>query len=177
MFCFYCCCSCPQAHYSTGRVCASFTSTAMTPVTTHEAGKWTPHMHNRKLHRQKHLSQTPQTSSWFFFLLWSLFIKKRHAPHTCSFAVRTVECGCKYWAAAFSCVSFPCLPLCRSMGEIWCYATVKCCRVNTLQTGRTVSGFHDLVHLSRKIFTDKPDLPLLRSIDMTKKSKLVFFIL
>lgn len=30
-----------KAHYSTGRVCASFTSTAMTPVTTHEAGEWT----------------------------------------------------------------------------------------------------------------------------------------
>lgn len=28
-----------QAHYSTGRVSASFTSTAMTPSTTHEAGK------------------------------------------------------------------------------------------------------------------------------------------
>ena len=28
----------PQAHYSTGRVSASFTSTAMVPETTHEAG-------------------------------------------------------------------------------------------------------------------------------------------
>lgn len=32
-----------QAHYSTGRVGASFTSTAMTPITVHEAGKWMSH--------------------------------------------------------------------------------------------------------------------------------------
>lgn len=33
----------PQAHYSTGRVSASFTSTAMVPETTHEAGSNWPH--------------------------------------------------------------------------------------------------------------------------------------
>lgn len=33
----------PQAHYSTGRVSASFTSTAMVPETTHEAGSTWPH--------------------------------------------------------------------------------------------------------------------------------------
>lgn len=118
-----------QAHYSTGRVCASFTSTAMTPITVHEAGKWTSH------------SKDCITPSWqtHSLSLSAVSPRSHFFPDKLSnHAFTSAAPWCRSWtkppigAARFSCVVFPCQRLSCSTGDIQCYATVLYC-FSTLQ--------------------------------------------
>lgn len=110
-----------QAHYSTGRVSASFTSTAMTPATIHEAGKWTSHKENP-------LQKATFTSS--FFCCFYLYLSREEWRLTTALLQQSAALYSHSWmqlqvgAAPFDCVFFSCQPLSCSMGEICCYATV-----------------------------------------------------
>lgn len=113
-----------QAHYSTGRVCASFTSTAMTPITVHEAGKWTSHSKDC-------MTPSRQTHSLYpsAVFLQSLFFPDKLSNHAFTSAAPWYHS----WnelpnrAAWFSCVVFPCRRLSCSTGDIQCYATALYC--------------------------------------------------